>query len=200
MNKAEELHNKIMGMIPFYTTQKVDRFFCPSLDIVYDEYLYEVYQKGTHTIDSLYYRYLACVVKFLQPKQVIEIGADKGVSTLMMASELPVDGILYSIDIRNGWEYVPEDMKNIVKIVGKSTDAVFEPGIDLTKTKLWLIDGNHEEDNVREEYNLYKKYWLPGTVILFDDVDYFPPFWKEIEGDKTTDIKVHGNDFGVLVL
>ena len=148
MNKAWELNQKIEECLRTYTTEKVEPYFehlniGDGRDV---EYYRETHSEEEHPKGI--YRYLACAVKVLKPKIVVELGADRGASALVMESELPKNGKIYSIDQRDGWEYVPKKSK-IVKLLGDSIDTYLLKDINLNNVDLWFIDSEHNEDTVR---------------------------------------------------
>src|SRR5882672_10549939 len=103
MNKAESLHLKILNELPNYAVDKLDPFFITLFKKGNRDYSYwqELYRQ--HQYPCYYYHYLATAVKMLGATQVVEIGADKGASAIVMALE---GADVYSVDIRDGWEYV----------------------------------------------------------------------------------------------
>jgi cephalosporin hydroxylase len=193
MNKSEIFHLEVLNELSTYTTEKVDNYFLKLFmgDDRDKSYWNEIYRQYPQ-YPCYYYQYLACAVRVLKAKQVVEIGADRGASALMMASE---GAKVYSIDIRNGWEYVKNN-KKIVKIVGDS--CVIPKGVDLKKTKLWLIDGLHTVEKVQQELNVYKDYIVPGSVVIMDDINQHIELWKAIKSDKFASNDIHGNGVGVV--
>lgn len=196
MNKAESFHLKVLHELSTYTTKKVDKYFLKLFmgderDISYWKEIYRQWPQ----YPCYYYQYLACTVRVLKAKQVVEIGADRGVSTIMMASE---GAKVYSVDIRDGWEYV-SNQKNIVKLVGDScNEKLFK--CDLNKTNLWLIDGLHTYEKVVEEMSTYQKYMKTGDVVILDDIYQYLDLWKDVLMDKMISVDIHGNGVGVVVV
>jgi len=200
MNKAWELNQRIEKCLETYTTEKVEPYFRSlitgdSRDVEYYRETHDAisYPKGI-------YRYLACAVKVLKPKTIVEIGADKGVSALAMASELPKGGKIYSLDMRNGWEHVPPSVKNIIKLHGDSRDLSLYGNLALDTVDLWFIDGEHSDKIVRSEIETYSPYWREGTVLLFDDIDLYYGIWSDIKHDRYESREIHGQNFGVVVI
>lgn len=197
---ARELHNATMELVEKFKTEKIDKYFShlnkgDDRDI---QYYTEIYRKYDH-YPCYFYQYLASLIKIIQPKVVVEIGADRGASALCMASELPLDGKLYSIDIVDGWQYVPKDHPQIVKILGDSvlvTDKI-PHSIDLM-----LIDGDHTDDTVRNEVKTYSPFWHKDTVVVFDDCRDTMRAVKELTYDTyfDTDNLIHGNSFALSII
>lgn len=209
MNKPEQFHNEIMAMLESYKPIRVAHIFDPlknsgagqSLSY-YNEYKRIKNGKYIYDYPCWFYWYLACVVRKLQPKQVIEIGADKGASAVFMASELPENGKLYSIDVKDDWQYVDKSAKNIIKVQGDSKIKETWKGIPLDKTKLWLIDGDHTVKQVRAECKLLSPHWKKGTVVIFDDLGAVMKAFQELKFEKHIIPMrvVHGTRVGVLIV
>jgi len=159
------------------------------------EYYFEIFK--THWQKNNYsYEYLACMVRHLNPKYVVEIGGDRGVGSLALSAE--VNGKIYSVDIRDGWEYVPKNNKKIVKLLGNSIEVEFP--IDLSKVGLWYIDGDHGAEHVFKEVKRFQQYWK-DTVIMFDDVFYYKEVWDQFKCDKYyTRNDFRGNGWGICVI
>ena len=207
MNKAESLHLQILNELPNYQVDKLDPYFLSLFkrggrDLSYWQ---EIYRQ--HDYPSYYYHYLATAVKLLDAKQVVEIGADKGASAIMMALE---GADVYSLDIRDGWEYVKETQNpsdkihKIHPIVGNSLNIeVFNmyPDLKLEDTDLWLIDGLHTQDQVTREMATYMKYFAPGSVVILDDVDQLGNVWENVSSDKFLSLDIHGKDgVGIIAI
>ena len=209
MNKPEQFHNEIMAMLENYKPIRVADIFEPLKDSTggqnisyYQEYLRIRDGKYIYGYPCWFYWYLACVVRKLKPKQVIEIGADYGASAVFMASELPKKGKLYSIDVKDDWRYVEESAKNIIKVQGDSKVKETWKNVPLRKTKLWLIDGKHTVEQVRAECELISPYWKKGTVVIFDDLGQVMRAFEELKYEKHIIPRrtIHGTRVGILIV
>lgn len=187
-NKAEIFHKKVLKELIYYTPYKVERFFADlrTGDGRSREYWNEIYRN--RLCPCWFYQYIACAARMFKWKQTVEIGADRGASALMVASEMP-NGKVYSIDHRGGvsqgnqaWMYIPDDVTNIVKVEMDSLeiDKLLATGVDLLQTDFWIIDGEHTPDRVRRECVLYGSYWKEGAVIYFDDLSSIQPAFDEL--------------------
>ena len=151
MNKAEKFHNKVLEEIKTYSHTKHKHLF-DLAEKIHDEYYHEIFGLGRHTREGSYYKYMACVVKLMKPKVVIEIGGDRGASAMVMYSEMPKDSILYTCDISDSYYWIPKevyDKGRIVKVIGDSINVKWP--VDLSKAKVWLVDGLHSTDQVKRE-------------------------------------------------
>jgi predicted O-methyltransferase YrrM len=200
MNKAESLNQKIQECLKTYSLKKVEKYF---KDLNNGDGRDRSYWLETHSQEQYpqgIYLYLGSVVRVIKPKIIVEIGADRGISALVMHSELGKNGKLYSIDIRDGWEYVPHGLQGIKRLVGDSVDASLFGGLDLTTVDLWFIDGLHQDTTVQKEIDTYSPYWHTGTVVLLDDIDLYQDTWKNIPFDKYESKEIHNSNFGVVVV
>jgi len=153
-----------------------------------------------------YYQWLHCLMKLLQPKQVVELGAASGISTILMATALPEDSILYSVDNdpEIAWKWMKHDYPQVKKILSDDLDLDIWKGIDLKKTDVWFIDTLHEEIQLRRELLLYSPFMKRGSILIFDDIhlnEGMEAVWEELFHDKL-DISdpCHYSGFGFCVL
>ena len=154
-----------------------------------------------------YYQWLACLVKYLKPKQIVELGPAAGISTIMMATQKPKDCVLYSVDIDKdlAWKWMKYDYPNVVKILGDDLDmSIWKENIlDLSETDIWFIDTLHTTDQLTKELELYKPFFKKGAVVVLDDIRMpeLWPVWDKLDYDKReTTIPNHHTGFGHLVI
>jgi len=199
MNKAEKFHQKVLKEMKTFSLSKHKHLFNKA-DRINDEYYHEMFGgTETHPREGRYYKYMACVVKLVQPKIVVEIGGDRGASAMAMYSELPKDSVLYTCDIENAYYWIPQEVYDngrIVKVIGDSIDIKWP--VDLSGARVWLIDGDHDSEHVRREIKIYSPFWKEGTVVMFDDVKQYRGVFESMSFDKVEDIKIHDNGFGVV--
>jgi len=155
---------------------------------------------------NLYYQWLACLVKFIKPKQVVELGAAAGISTTMMAFELPKDSKLYSVDIDPSiaWKWMDREYPQVIKVLGDDLDlSIYPKDCDLSQTDIWFIDSLHTEEQLRKEVELYKPFWKKGTIVVLDDIRQpgLDTVWNELPYDKCeTTIPNHFSGFGHFIV
>jgi cephalosporin hydroxylase len=160
-----------------------------------------------------YYQWLACLVKLLRPKQVVELGAAAGISTMMMLSELPKDSLLISVDIdpNLAWKWMDKEYPQLVKILGDDLDPsiwtkdLYPPvrGVDLAQTDIWFIDSLHTAEQLQKELDLYQQFWKKGTVVVLDDINVpgIREIWDSLPYDKCeTTIPNHYTGFGHFIV
>jgi len=206
---ANELDMKIMDLVHKYDVIPV----LQHMNLVAEGQILEVKNENDRT--NLYYQWLACLIKLLKPQQVVELGAAAGISTIMMATELPKDSKLYSVDNdpEIAWKWMSRDYSQVLKIMGDTRDMEIwkmaevhtEEGlIELLKTDVWFFDSLHTEEQLRAELELYTPFFKKGAVLVFDDIHINPGMekvWNELPYDKQ-DISTpcHWSGFGLCVV
>lgn len=114
---------------------------------------------------------------------VVQIGAERGTSTLAMLEERP-DSFIFSIDTRvceveyDNLRKAKLDAKRVVRVLGRSQDiGEYWPFL----YHLLFIDGDHSETGVRGDILAWKDNVMPDGFIAFHD--YIPePIPSEIKG------------------
>lgn len=195
--KAEELVKKVIEKVKTFRTAKLNKYFhhLKDGDQTDKGYYSEIFRKVEH-YPCYYYQFLACLSDDIKSKQAVEIGADRGASTIMLS----LNGAkVYSVDFKDDWRYLTPQTKNIVKLLGDSADTSLFEGVDLKRTDLWLFDGEHTNGRVTLEYETYKNYFKKDSVLVFDDIDLYRGFWEKLGGDKFENRDIHGNNVGVII-
>ena len=161
-----------------------------------------------NTNGSAYYQWSMCLVDYLKPKQIVELGGAMGVWDICVLHTLPKDSELWSITLaENGLEfsYIVDNYPNFHPIVGNDLDLYIWPKeLDLHKTDLWFIDTIHTYDQVKAELDLYKHYFKKGAVLLFDDIrmnDGMWKIWNELPYEKHENTNpCHYTGFGIAIV
>jgi cephalosporin hydroxylase len=197
--KADELNTKVLEMV-----KELD--LTPLLDHIqnvgWGQQLEVKNISGTH---NLYYQWLHCLMKLKQPKQVVELGSASGISTILMATVLPKDSILYSVDNDPdiAWKWMKYDYPQAKKILADDLNMDIWKDIDLSKTDIWFIDTLHEEQQLRKEMLLYSKYFKRGSIVIFDDIhlnEGMQSVWDEFPYDKCDNSDpCHYSGFGFFI-
>lgn len=149
---------------------------------------------------SEYYRFLWELGKRWKPERVLEIGIDKGASTLTLAASNP-QGTVVSMDINPGaCENARaiarhHEIQNLGILHQDSLKVVaFERPFDLG-----FLDSWHSFDQVYREYVLYRPFMKEGAIILFDDIKYSKEMavaWDLIPDPKIDLSELHHSGFG----
>lgn len=196
---AEELFKKVKPLWENYDLKKAE------------PYLKHLSPGSRNDIENKkgvgYYQFLACLVSYLNPKLVLELGGAMGASSLMMLSSLPKESKLYSITLEEGgleFSFVKENYPNFVPIVGNDLILSNLPkGLDLQKTDLWFFDSTHTYDQLSLERKTYEPFFKKGAVILLDDIKLNEGMfkaWTEFPGDKfDASVYLHWSGFGISI-
>lgn len=205
---ANELDIKVMDLVHKYDPSPVLKH----MSLVGEGQIREVL--NVNDKPNLYYQWLACLMQLLKPKQVVELGAATGISTIMMATSLPKDSLLYSVDNdpKIAWTWMSETYPQVVKILGDTRDMniwlkdLYPPvrGCNLEETDVFFFDSLHTEDQLEAELKLYTPFFKKGAVLVFDDVHINPGMekvWNSLSYDKQ-DISTpcHWSGFGICVV
>jgi predicted O-methyltransferase YrrM len=119
---------------------------------------------------------------------VVEIGVAEGVSAMALRQNMRADGTLYLIDpfhlnripalnfTRRAAHRAVERCGSgkVVWIESFSFDAVrtWNTPIDLL-----LIDGDHSENSVRQDWTEWSRFVVPGGIVIFHDARLFEGGW-----------------------
>jgi hypothetical protein len=163
-----------------------------------------IYKRIISENDTAWYGHFEKAVNIcniLKPKVIVDLGVDFGFSTFALA--FLNTGEVYGLDnfegdehagAKNTYSYVlnlKEQLKNnfniqnVHFIKGYFEDIVadWNKPIDLIH-----IDGLHTYDAVKNDFNVWKKFFHKGTVVLFHDTISYKKdvgkFFKELNGYK----------------
>lgn len=156
--------------------------------------------------NNRYYQWLACLMRLIKPKQVVELGSAAGISTIVMAIELDPDAKLYAVDIdpELAWKWMDKEYAQVIKVLGDDLDlSIYPKDCDLSKTDIWFIDSLHTEEQLRKEIELYKQFWKKGTIVVLDDIRTpgLDKIWEELPYDKCeTTTPNHFSGFGHFIV
>ncbi len=146
--------------------------------------------------------------------KVIEIGSYDGGSTFSLAE---VAKEVISVEPNNRWEV--GSYTNIVRFKGNSD--VEAPNVKeylgRKKVDMLIIDGDHSEEGVLKDYELYSKFVKKGGVILLHDIAatqhhhrqgcFVDKAWSKIKNEvgesNTAEIKhapEHWGQWGVVIV
>lgn len=146
--------------------------------------------------------FLKDVLQFLPEDPIIvQIGAERGCSTLAMLEERP-DAFIFSIDIGER----PQERKNIERAGLDPTPVVRGLGRSQQIGERWplfwefdmlYIDGDHREEPVYNDIRLWAPRVLePGIIALHDYIE--PPIPAHIHGRVYHAVERHRQPGGIL--
>ncbi len=161
-----------------------------SLSFTISEPLYSLFILHSMEIIFPYYSFLYLVSREFKPKAMVEIGTYQGLGSIHLALG-NTGGKVTTIEPRPNFKNVlyrfcyNEGINNIEAVIGESLSAVnmFEDNsIDLL-----FIDGNHNYEFAKEDYNKYLPKVKENGIILIDDIQLhggMERFWEEIKEPK----------------
>lgn len=159
--------------------------------------------KGLYRIDSVQIREeilaLAQTVKSINPEIILEIGTCNGGTFFIwsnLASELAITCDINKSKIRDELyhSFPPPDSKcRVIPLAGDTHDHEFletvKKSLNGKQVDFLFIDGDHTEEGVKSDYNMYSPLVRSGGIIAFHDILEKQPipnnqvfyFWKEIK-------------------
>ncbi len=161
-----------------------------SLNFTISESLYSLFMMHSMEILFPYYSFLYLVSREFKPKIMVEIGTYQGLGSIHLALGNP-EGRVTTIEQRLGFRDAlyrfcyNENINNIDALIGESlavVDRFMDNSIDLL-----FIDGNHDYEFAKEDYNKYLPKVKENGIILIDDIQLhsgMERFWEEIKEPK----------------
>lgn len=152
-----------------------------------------------------YYRYLTSLCEVLNPRIVIELGGETGVSATMMLAGMAPDATLYTVDIRPNWKLAPTDSRR-VDIVG---DVNSNLPIPYAVADLWFLDADHSYTATKAMWDRWYPRMKRGAIVLIDDIHLshgyedgsVARFWPEIQREKLDISELHPlSGFGMVLV
>jgi predicted O-methyltransferase YrrM len=161
--------------------------------------------RGEHPQASLYYQWLACLMQEVKPKQVVELGAAAGISTIMMATQMPKESKLYSVDIDpTAWKWMKYEYPQVVKILGDDLDlSIYPKDLKFEDTDVWFMDSLHTHEQLSKEVEKFSPLWKKGAIVVFDDIRMpeLWPIWEKLPHDKCENTNpCHHSGFGFCII
>lgn len=195
---ANDLDKKVMSRMSQFDIEPIMGFF----ELVGAGQQAEV--RNITGQSNQYYQWLACLCQEIHPKQIVELGAAAGISTIMFSLFAP-DSKIYSVDNDpEAWRWMKSGHDNVTKILDDDLDMKIWKDVDLKETDLWFFDTLHTEEQLRKELALYTPYFKKGTVVVLDDIrfhDGMKRVWDDITFDKCENTNpCHYSGFGFFVV
>jgi predicted O-methyltransferase YrrM len=198
---ANELDLRVQAYLNHFDIEPLMSHF----ELVGDGQKQELRNK-TQIGDHLYYQWLSCLMRSVKPKQVVELGAAAGISTIAMATQLNKEAKLYSVDIdpNIAWKWMRYEYPQVTKILGDDLDmSIWPKEVDLKKTDVWFIDTLHEGKQLESELKLYSPFFKKGAIVILDDIritEDMYKVWNDIKYDKCENTHpCHFSGFGLFV-
>lgn len=134
------------------------------------------------------------LVRRLRPNIIVNIGAERGTSTLAMLEEQPF-AVIFSIDVAPcevEFENVKKaglDPKRVIRILGRSQDVGH--AFPIKADMIW-VDGDHSYEGVKGDIGAWTRRVRSGGVLAFHD--YFedePPVHNPSGAGKAIRETIH---------
>ena len=152
-----------------------------------------------------YYKFLHKFCELIKPKQIVELGAAAGISTMLMATGSPESKII-SVDCDpQAWKWMNREYQNVIKILGDDLKLeIYPKEIDLSKTDFWFFDSLHTKAQLQAELDLYKQFFKKGAILAFDDIhinEGMHEVWGNLPYEKL-DIseRMHWSGWGIAII
>ena len=148
--------------------------------------------------NSKFGKLLYRIVKFYEPKNIIELGTSLGISTLYLASAnknskvYTFEGCKETMKIAQE-NFYKMNMKNIDLILGDFKNTLKQSLTDIKDIDLAFIDGNHQEKPTIYYFEECLKYANNNTIFIFDDIYWSKGMqnaWEHIKSYKKVTLTV----------
>jgi predicted O-methyltransferase YrrM len=179
----------------------LERFFCKDLDDFFRVAYASPFRPGQIIEEILD---LLNLLASTQPKNILEIGTDKGGTLYLFTKVVHPAATLVSVDLRltraNLFSSFARNQQTVTLIEGDSTAPatlekirhIFPDGLDFL-----FIDGDHSYTGVKQDFRNYSMLVRPGGLVAFHDIvednetrygvvtggwsGGVPRFWQEIK-------------------
>jgi predicted O-methyltransferase YrrM len=143
---------------------------------------------------SLLYR----VVKYYQPKSIVELGTSFGITTCYMASgNKNADIITFegSKEIARiaKQNFAAANLKNIDLVEGNFNETFFEVLSKMDKIDFAFIDGNHRREATVDYFLCLSKKSTNTSIFIFDDIHWSSEMeeaWKQIQEHEAVTLTI----------
>lgn len=161
---------------------------------------------------SGYYMALASMVHWASPENVLELGTNLGASAIALYAQKKAGARLVTVDIDTVARALPDEMLeagDFWKIVGNDVDFPLIKRHDENlfdaiygKVDFLFIDTDHRAEHLRNEWEIYQRYLVPGALVVLDDINVndMRGFWDALPYPKLdiTDT-CHYSGFGIFI-
>jgi predicted O-methyltransferase YrrM len=149
-----------------------------------------LYNQNTGSNWGVYYKWLGCLVRKFNFKNILELGTGTGASAICILSEMSPNSRLTTVDIRReSGEFIVDEMRSDPRfkvVYGNSTDKrnygdEFPQGMDFV-----FIDSLHLYRHARPEIDLFIPLCKKGCIVVMDDIHShdMPKLWNELPYNK----------------
>jgi predicted O-methyltransferase YrrM len=125
-------------------------------------------------VGGFYPKFLAAMVKEFQFKNIVELGNEKGFSTLAMYDALPEDSSFITIDLLKDQRYCPDAMftdPRVKFIFGDVSDLSIFKGHLPMDIDLLFTDTIHFNFQISDEFEIYQHLLADKAIVAIDDIN-----------------------------
>lgn len=166
-----------------------------------------VHKMASNTaIHNKYGKLLFRMVKYYQPKTIIEIGTGLGISTAYMAAAnqhedfFTLEGNPSLLEI-NTHNFKNFKFNNVNFLLGNFNKILPEILASIQNIDFAFIDGNHQKEATIRYYNLLKSKCNNNSILIFDDIrwsDEMYEAWQEIIQDNDVTLSLDLFRMGIV--
>lgn len=144
--------------------------------------------------------YLFRLIREFRPRNCLELGTCVGISAAYIASAMRLNGF-GSLVTLEGVESLAQVAIQVLNLLGLKNTTVYQGAFDqslplvlsnLETVNFAFIDGHHSGTATRQYFKLIEPYCAPGTVLVFDDINWpdgMNEAWNKIKKHKR--VKFH---------
>lgn len=150
-------------------------------------------------LTSPYYcQLLFRLIKFSEPKQIIELGTSLGISALYFAKAAPASKVITLEGSPNIANKAKENFRSLevenIEVINGNFDQTFYPLLaSLDKVDLVFIDGNHREKPTIEYFEACLAKASENTILVFDDIYWssgMAKAWQSIQNHSEVKLTI----------
>ena len=148
--------------------------------------------------NSKFGKLLYRIIKFYQPKNILELGTSLGISTCYLAKATP-KGKVFTFEGCSETAKIAQqnfeklNIKNI-EIIHGNFNATLKPKLkEIKNIDLAFIDGNHQEEPTITYFKECLRYANNNTLFIFDDIHWsngMENAWEQIKKHPKTTVTI----------
>lgn len=145
-----------------------------------------------------YQRLLFRLIKKYEPKTIVELGTNLGLTTNYLAAALGEDAVVYSLEgdvaiLDYAKKHVLIDVSRIKVRAGNFDTELPILLKELNKVDLIYIDGNHTYEATMRYFTMVTPYLSEDAILIFDDIYWsagMTKAWEEIKSQQLSQTTV----------
>jgi len=149
------------------------------------------------SVNKKYGKLLFNLIKYFEPKEILEIGTSVGISTAYIAQASKnsnfksIEGIKAKTRIA---EKVAQELdQNTEFIIGDFDDIIDDITKSFEQLDFVFFDGNHKKQNTLKYFNTCLQKVHNNSIFIFDDIHWSTEMeeaWDEIKRNQTVKVSV----------